>query len=137
MTMLGHIVRNDWRGLAADRTIWAVTALLAAVILYGAYNGVRWGSLQTERRDNLTEEQQQQLADTRAELFEISAGGEPRRRFYDPRNPAQVGQTFAAAYAILPPAPLAPLSVGQSDLLPGYYKVTLDSREALFAGDEL
>lgn len=135
--VLRHILRNDWRGLVADRTLWAVAGLLAAVMLFGAYNGSRWSGLQEERHDKLAAEETERLADTRAELIEIENGGAPRRRFYDPRNPAQTGQTFAAGYARLEQAPLAPLSVGQSDLLPSYYKVTLESREALFAGDEL
>ena len=54
-----------------------------------------------------------------------------------PATPRKSGRASAAGYALLPPAALAPLSVGQSDLLPAHYKVTLASREALFAGDEL
>lgn len=135
--MLRQIIRNDWRGLAADRTLWAASALLAAVILFGAYNGSRWSALQQERQERLMEEQRKRVEDVRGELLAIAAGGKPQRPFYDPRNPAQVGQTFAPPYAVLPRMALAPLSVGQSDLLPGYYKVTLDSHEAMFAGDEL
>lgn len=135
--MLRHVVLNEWRGLAADRTLWATAALLAAVMLFAASNGARWSELQQDRRNKLIADETTRLDETRAELLEIAAGGEPRRRFYDPRNPAQVGQSFAAGYAMLPSAPLAALSVGQSDLLPAYYKVTLESREALFSGDEL
>ncbi len=133
--MLRHVSLNEWRGLAADRTLWAVAALLAAVLFFGAFNGARWSALQADRQAKLMGEQQERIDATRAEL--LKPPGEARSRFSDPRNPAQVGQTFAASYAVLPRAPLAPLSVGQSDLLPGYYKVTLATREALFAGDEL
>lgn len=135
--MLRHISRNEWRGLAADRTLWAVGALLAAVLFFGAFNGARWSALQADRQAKLMAEQQERIDGTRAELLKPPGAGTARSRFSDPRNPAQVGQTFAASYAVLPRAPLAPLSVGQSDLLPGYYKVTLATREALFAGDEL
>jgi ABC-2 type transport system permease protein len=135
--VLRHISRNEWRGLAADRTLWAVGALLATVLFFGAFNGARWSALQADRQANLMAEQQERIADTRAELLKSPAPGTARRGFSDPRNPARVGQTLAASYAVLPRAPLAPLSVGQSDLLPGYYKVTLATREALFAGDEL
>lgn len=135
--MLKQVSRNEWRGLAADRTLWAVAALLASVLFFGAFNGARWSALQADRQGELVAEQRERIADTRAKLLESPAGGAAVRRFFNPRNPAQVGQTFAASYALLPRAPLAPLSVGQSDLLPSYYKVTLDSREAMFAGDEL
>lgn len=135
--MLFRVVRNEWRGLAADRTLWAVTILLAAVMLFAASNGARWSALQQERHGKLVAEESERLEETRAELLRIAGGGSPRSRFNDPRNPAQVGQRFAAGYALLPLAPLAPLSVGQSDLLPAHYKVTLGSREALFSGDEL
>ena len=135
--MLLHIVRNEWRGLAADWTLRAVAALLTAVMLFAALNGLRWAAVQADRQAQLEAEERDRIAQTRAQLGEIANGGGPRSRFRDPRSPAQVGQTFAAGYAQLPAAPLAPLSVGQSDLLPSYYKVTLASREALFTGDEL
>ena len=135
--MLFRVVRNEWRGLAADRTLLAVTIVLAGVMLFAASNGARWSALQQERHGNLVAEENERLEEMRAELLRIAGGGSPRSRFYDPRNPAQVGQNFAAGYALLPPEPLAPLSVGQSDLLPAHYKITLGSREALFAGDEL
>ena len=122
--MLLHIVRNEWRGLAADRTLRAVAVLLTAVMLFGALNGVRWSAVQADRQAQLRAEEQDRIAQARAQLEEIAAGGKPRSRFSDPRNPAQVGQTFAAGYAQLPAASLAPLSFGQSDLLPSYYKVT-------------
>ena len=134
--MFWQISRNEWRGLAADRTLWAVGALLASVLFFGTFNGARWSALQADRQANLMTEQQERIADTRAELLNPPGAG-TARRFSNPRNPAQVGQTFAASYAVLARAPLAPLSVGQSDLLPSYYKVTLGTREALFAGDEL
>ena len=135
--MLFRVVCNEWRGLAADRTLWAVTIVLAAVMLFAASNGARWSALQQERHGRLVAEESERLEETRAELLRIAGGGSSRSRFYDPRNPAQVGQSFAAGYALLSPAPLAPLSVGQSDLFPAHYKITLESREALFAGDEL
>ena len=135
--MLFRVVRNEWRGLAADRTLWAVTVVLAAVMLFAASNGARWSALQQERHGKLVADESERREDTRVELLRIAGGGSPRSRFFDPRNPAQVGQSFAAGYALLPPAALAPLSVGQSDLLPAHYKITLASREALFAGDEL
>ncbi len=135
--MLRQISLNEWRGLAADRTLWAVGALLASVLFFGAFNGARWSALQVDRQANLMAEQEKRIADTRAELLKPPDVGTAQRRFSNPRNPAQVGQTFAASYAVLPQSPLAPLSVGQSDLLPSHYKVTLATREALFAGDEL
>jgi ABC-2 type transport system permease protein len=40
-------------------------------------------------------------------------------------------------YATLPPAPLAALSVGQSDLYPYYFKVTSQSKQAFATNDEI
>jgi len=37
----------------------------------------------------------------------------------------------------MPPAPLAALAVGQSDLLPYYYKISLRSRDTLLGNDEI
>ena len=38
---------------------------------------------------------------------------------------------------MLPPGPLAPLAIGQSDLLPYYFKVSTDARENIVAATEL
>ena len=57
--------------------------------------------------------------------------------FADPRNPDAVGRTLGARYAVMPPTPLAALAVGQSDLLPYYFKVTTDAKETVLAAAEL
>ncbi|MYG03252.1 MAG: hypothetical protein F4173_13565, partial [Acidobacteriia bacterium] len=92
--MLRQVSRNEWRGLAADRTLWAVAALLASVLFFGAFNGARWSALQADRQGELMTEQQERIADTRAKLLETP--GTAVRRFFNPRNPAQDGQTYAA-----------------------------------------
>lgn len=38
---------------------------------------------------------------------------------------------------LLPPGLLAPLAIGQSDLLPYYFKVSTDSRETIMASNEI
>jgi hypothetical protein len=47
------------------------------------------------------------------------------------------GSRFGPRYAMLPPAPLTPLAIGQSDLLPYYFKVSTDARETMLAATEI
>jgi ABC-2 type transport system permease protein len=57
--------------------------------------------------------------------------------FRDPRNADVVGRRLAIQHATLPATALAPLSIGQSDLLARHYPVSLEPRETLLANDGL
>jgi ABC-2 type transport system permease protein len=57
--------------------------------------------------------------------------------FRDPRNPRAVNSVYGYQWAVLPPAPLASLAIGQSDLLPYYSAVTASSRHTSVQLDEL
>jgi ABC-2 type transport system permease protein len=44
---------------------------------------------------------------------------------------------MGSRYATMPPGPLAALAVGQSDLLPYYFRVTVNTRDTLMGNDEI
>ncbi|RUL82808.1 ABC transporter permease [Tautonia sociabilis] len=127
--MLARIMRHEARVLAADRSLWALAGLLAAVVAYGALNGASW-------------------AETRRAALEAAAAEEAarfdelRRRLGSPGDAIgvgalEVGRSSGARYAAMPPGLLAALVVGQSDLLPSYVKVTTDGRQSLDGADEI
>ena len=102
---------------------------------YAVVNGVRWVNFQ---RAALRAEAEQVARYERITARErLERAGKPVTGFGDPRNPTMFGSRFGPRYAVLPPAALAPLSVGQSDLLPFYFKVSTDARETVVAATEI
>ena len=135
-SLLGRIARHEWRMLFSETTPWIVLGLLAASIAYGVVNGVKWVEFQQAAiRSALTEEGQrysilkQQVADIQA--------GKMRAPFADPRMPDAAGSRLAWRYAAMPPLSLAPLSIGQSDVLPYYFKVSTAARESVLTTNEI
>ena len=129
--MLARIIRHEWRALAADATLWLVGAVFIAAIGYGVWNGARWVQFQRAAIATATLEEGERYGRLRAQLDELARGGKVSP-FADPRSPSNAGGRLGPRYAVLPPAALAPLAVGQSDLLPYYFKVSTDSRDAIW-----
>lgn len=136
--MLRLIFKHEWRSLSADKTLWIVAALLLAVVGYGVWNGASWAHFQTRTINTAVTDEQKIFDARRADIAEIEAGRKEVSPFTDPRNPAATGGSSGGGrYAFMPPAPLAALSVGQSDLNPYYFKVSLQSRQAFIGNDEI
>lgn len=109
--MLRPILAHEGRLLRTSPSTWLALGLLAASVLFGTFNGSRWAAFQRET-----------LAAARA--YDAEVYGDLARRaaaaddaWPDPTSAAAIG-TFYGRYATLPPAPLAPLAVGQSDVMP-------------------
>jgi len=133
--MFRRIIRHEWRNLAADHTAWPVMALFALVIGYAFFNGRVWLKHQRQDIERMLQGEQKGLAELRGrvEADERKAAAEGKLGEYPrfgPRNPLYVSIPRDYNYAILPPTPLAPMAVGQSDLYPAYYKVTAGMKES-------
>ncbi|MEM1042204.1 MAG: DUF3526 domain-containing protein [Bacteroidota bacterium] len=109
--MIRTVLAHEWRLLRRAPATWIALALLAVSIVFGASNGGRWADFQ-----------HQTLAE--AEAYEAETYGDLARRaaapdgeWPDPSSAANIGM-FYGRYATLPPGPLAPLAVGQSDVAP-------------------
>ena len=135
--MIARIVRHEWRLLATEGSLWLVVGIFALAIGYGTFNGARWVRFQHAAIDETSREQHERFQRQQAAIVQISAGELKVSPFADPRNPQTAGSRLGARYAVMPPAPLAALSIGQSDLLPWYFKVTSDAKENVTAGAEL
>jgi ABC-2 type transport system permease protein len=135
--MFRRILLHDWRTLRADVTI-AVTALVfGAALAYGLYNGLRFTTAQRQAIQAAADEERTRFEDLRAETERLEREAGSISAFRDQRNPSVLGQTRGGRYAVLPSLPLAPLSIGQSDLLPPYYRMSTDAREAVLSSAEL
>lgn len=135
--MFARILRHEWRTLSADATISIVAAVFAVAIGYGIWNGVRWTDFQTQALASAQDEEAARYARITAQIVSLSEPGAKISPFADPRNPTSFGGRLGPRYAALPPAPLAPLSIGQSDLLPYYFKVSTDARENIVSATEI
>jgi ABC-2 type transport system permease protein len=135
--MLLRIAQNDWRNLKSDRTLWAVAALLTCTILYGVHNGASWVRFQTKTISSALADEAERHSALKKGIEDVNAGRATPPSWKDPRNPYAVGYRLGSRYATMPPAPLAPLAVGQSDLLPYYFRVTVNSRDTLMGHDEI
>ncbi len=135
--MLTQIMKHDWRNLSADRTIWAIAALLAVTIGYGALNGSAWARFQRDTLKATAAEEQDRLQSIKNEILEAQAGRTRPTPFADPRSPAAVGRTLGLRYAAMPPGALAALAIGQSDLYPYYFKVSTLSKQNFLNNDEI
>ncbi|MFN8000236.1 MAG: DUF3526 domain-containing protein [Acidobacteriota bacterium] len=135
--MLTRIMKHEWRSLVADRTLWIIAPLFALLIGYGVYNGSSWVSFQNSTLDAAQQEERDRFAKAKTEVAAIEQGGQPASAFANPRLPSVAAGRTAPRYATLPPAPLAALSVGQSDLYPYYFKVSSQSKQTFTNNDEI
>jgi ABC-2 type transport system permease protein len=135
--MLTRILRHEWRSLAADQTTWIVGIVFAVSIGYGVWNGARWVSFQRDALEGAAAEESARYERITRQLDELTKPGASVSPFADPRNPSNAGGRMAQRYAMLPPGPLTAVSIGQSDLLPYYFKVSMESRETLIAANEI
>jgi ABC-2 type transport system permease protein len=135
--MLLRIAKNDWRNLKSDRTLWAVGALLACTILYGVHNGASWVRFQEKTIAGAIADEAERHGQIKKGIEDANAGRTAPPSWKDPRSPYAVGYRLGSRYATMPPAPLASLTVGQSDLLPYYFRVTVNSRDTLMGNDEI
>jgi ABC-2 type transport system permease protein len=135
--MIYRIVHHEWRALASDATAWVVAAIFGIAIGYGVWNGARWVAFQTAALASAATEEATRYEKLQAQVTALQQPGAKVSPFADPRSPSNVGARLGPRYAMLPPGPLAPLAIGQSDLLPYYFKVSTDARENIVAATEI
>jgi len=132
---LRRVFAFEWRLLRAERA-WGVVALLALAVGFAAAHGRSWTAFQQRAILDARAEESARLVALARTLDSVSRDTSTVAPWGDPRYPYTAAQVQARRYAILPPAPLAPLAVGQSDLFPSYFRVGLTSRETFLVNDE-
>jgi ABC-2 type transport system permease protein len=135
--MFIRLLQHEWRVLRADATVWVISGVFAVGIGYAMVNGVRWSNFERTALRNAAAEESERYDQMRTQMANLQRAGTPVAAFGDPRNPAMFGSRFGPRYTSLPPGPLAPLAIGQSDLLPSYFRVSTDARETIVAASEI
>lgn len=155
------IIRHEARLLWRGRTFVTCVLLLGVVIAFGAANGAAWARHQQSTIETIERKDAERYAEVKAELADLARRGDPRPRLdlagmawyllqpgavdapapaphIDPRRAEAAGSEWVGArHAVLPPAPLAALAIGQSDLHPYYSRVTIRTQPTLVNSDEI
>ena len=134
-----HMIFHEWRLMRRDRSVWVLSVLTALLIAYGIWNGLTWVEFQKQTIAAALSEQDTRLRSVKNQLLLLESANAPfdPNYFRDPRNPRAVNSVYGYQWAVLPPAPFAPLAIGQSDLYPYYTAVTASSRHTSAQVDEL
>jgi ABC-2 type transport system permease protein len=137
--MIARIVANDWRLLRLDRSVWLVSGVFILSLAVGLATGSRAKLFLERANAAATEEAELRYKDLRRQLMalqsEPAASGRGARR--DPRAASTLSGRAGGRYAVMPPLPLAALSVGQSDLLPSAVLVSTEPREQVLSAAEI
>jgi ABC-2 type transport system permease protein len=118
-------MKHEWRNFIADRALWLMLALFALLIGYSVYNGVSWAARMRESSREMIERSRKELDEFKAQLVDNTNQQKVAAGAADATDSFSIENQFAA----LPPAPLAALSVGQSDILPGYKSVSVNTQQ--------
>ena len=113
----------EWTILKRDRSAMSVLLLFAAFLIAAAIAGGNHASELAESLAKSQLEEKERIESLSKELTTLTGTQKPLRS-KDPRNTVWMGQTGAARLAVMPPAPLAPIAMGQRDLHPQAVRVT-------------
>lgn len=117
--MVWFLARHEWRVLSASAVVRVVVVVFGAALLVASAIGATRAD--RERATIAAFEQRGRLS--------TGAGTASLR--------ADVAANERGWLALLPPAPLSALAVGQGDVYPNYIKVTARSLDALVSGDQI
>jgi ABC-2 type transport system permease protein len=114
--MFLRIVKNEWRGLFADKSFLALAAVFAALLGYGVWGGASWIEARQAQSRALVEAQERELAERKEQTARGFTGStEAGNTRPDPRDPYMTG--MGLQHAVLPFTPAAVFSIGQADVL--------------------
>lgn len=119
--MLKRIMRHDLQILIADKILWLVALFLLAVVAGGIYNGAAWA---TARKNSVAELERKGLDELNTQRAAASEFEKGAKAMPSP-VPAALLPTGKSVPVVLPPAPLAAVSIGQSDIYPYSTSVNL------------
>ncbi|XSC44815.1 hypothetical protein ACF1BQ_000030 [Bradyrhizobium sp. RDT10] len=122
------IVVHEARILVRDRTLLLVCCVLALMVGYGLFVGLAQATLRDRMVAQVLKHEQETQTANSGTLQSVLAGQTALIPFSNPANPAAMAGTLSGRYATMPNAPLAALAIGQSDMMPNYYRITYLSK---------
>ncbi|KRQ88648.1 hypothetical protein CQ10_38010 [Bradyrhizobium valentinum] len=122
------VVVHEARILVRDRTLLLVCCVLALMVGYGLFVGLAQATLRDRMVAQVLKHEQETQTANSGTLQSVLAGQTALIPFSNPANPAAMAGTLSGRYATMPNAPLAALAIGQSDMMPNYYRITYLSK---------
>jgi ABC-2 type transport system permease protein len=116
--LIRFLTRHEWRVLAASSVVLWVVVIFATMLV--AASGLGAARAARERL-----------------IFAAFAERTPQQLGRPASARADVIANEKGWLAVVPPAPLGALAVGQSDVYPGYFKVTARNLDAVATGDQI
>ncbi|MEQ9444288.1 MAG: DUF3526 domain-containing protein [Rhodospirillaceae bacterium] len=122
MNGFGSVFAQEWVILRHNRMWWLVLGLLLVLTILAALNGAARIDQMAEMGSALNSDEMvtQSALKGSVERWEADTSQPPPPA----ASPGAVGLSVLSHYTVLPPTPLAGLSIGQTDVQPTYYKVT-------------
>lgn len=125
--MLRAVIRVEWASALRERPLWILLAIFAIFVGFAAFGSAQIVRAERASAEAATRAEAARLAELSAEAEAVSGGAAPRANA-DPTDPLAVGQELLPRVASLPLAPLAPVAIGQRDVLPQTLHLTTRSR---------
>lgn len=116
--MLTFLARHEWRLLIASAVVRLVTAVFVTALVGASVLGAARAAREHRIFDTFTNRGVQQRASSASARADVVANDQ-------------------GALALMPPAPLGRLAIGQSDVYPTYMKVTARHLDSLVTGDQI
>ncbi len=116
--MIGFLARHEWRVLTASAVVQWVIAIFGIALLAASGLGAARAAREQRTFEAFAQRTSQQLAQPASSRADVIANEK-------------------GWLAVVPPAPLGGLAVGQSDVYPGYLKVTARNLDAVVTGDQI
>ena len=131
------IFRHELRVLTRDRTLPLACVVLALMVGCGLFVGMAQASLRERMIAEVTEHEAEAQQKNQTTLKAVLSGKEALVPFSNPANPAALAGTLAGRHTVLPNGPLAALAVGQSDMMPNYYRISYLSKVQFMYDSEI
>lgn len=133
---LGIIARHEIRVLIADRSLAIVIGLLAVLLSYAFYNGLNEASARDDMIVAVLQAEKDAARANLEALQRIERGAQAPGPFDNPANPAVTGNG-SGRHAVIHTLPLAPVAIGQSDMMPNYYRIGTRSKVEFMHDSEI
>jgi len=128
--MFGAVVKLEWRNVRRERSLWVIIGTFAAAVLFAAIGSRQFVGAERVVSVSAASAEALRFAELRDDAHAIAADAQLRDQNANPTKPLSVGQELLPRVVRLPLAPLAPLAVGQRDILPQALTLTTRARLA-------
>lgn len=117
------VMRLEWRILRKERAVLAILMLFALCLVVAAVSSGRHAAQLEAGMNGSQQAEASRYAAAAGKIDRLSQAGAALQS-KDPRSPQYMGGEGAARIAMLPPAPLVAMAVGQRDLVPQAVRIT-------------